>query len=121
MTARPDRADSKDSTEKAEPTENSEAKEPTEPTDNAEPTEPMDSTEPRDPIDRNESCDHSDHRDEPGPGNSLRMISSWRAVFSMAPRRWRAVVAGAHGGPAGRYDRLRYEAEILSFIVGAMS
>jgi oligopeptidase B len=28
--------------------------------------------------------------------------------------------AGAHAGPAGRYDRLRYEAEILSFIVDAV-
>jgi oligopeptidase B len=27
--------------------------------------------------------------------------------------------SGAHVGPAGRYDRLRYEAEILAFIVGA--
>ena len=27
--------------------------------------------------------------------------------------------AGAHVGPAGRYDRLRYEAEILAFIVAA--
>ncbi len=27
--------------------------------------------------------------------------------------------AGAHVGPAGRYDRLRYEAEILSFIVNS--
>ena len=27
--------------------------------------------------------------------------------------------AGAHVGPAGRYDRLRYEAEVLAFIVGA--
>jgi oligopeptidase B len=27
--------------------------------------------------------------------------------------------AGAHVGPAGRYDRLRYEAEILAFIVDA--
>jgi oligopeptidase B len=25
--------------------------------------------------------------------------------------------AGAHVGPAGRYDRLRYEAEILAFIL----
>jgi oligopeptidase B len=29
--------------------------------------------------------------------------------------------AGAHVGPAGRYDRLRYEAEILSFIVDAVA
>jgi oligopeptidase B len=29
--------------------------------------------------------------------------------------------AGAHVGPAGRYDRLRYEAEILAFIVDAVS
>ena len=29
--------------------------------------------------------------------------------------------AGAHVGPAGRYDRLRYEAEILAFIVDAMT
>jgi len=29
--------------------------------------------------------------------------------------------AGAHVGPAGRYDRLRYEAEILAFIVTAVS
>jgi oligopeptidase B len=28
--------------------------------------------------------------------------------------------AGAHIGPAGRYDRLRYEAEILAFIVDAV-
>jgi hypothetical protein len=27
--------------------------------------------------------------------------------------------AGAHVGPAGRYDRLRYEAEILAFILTA--
>jgi len=27
--------------------------------------------------------------------------------------------AGAHVGPAGRYDQLRYEAEILAFIVTA--
>jgi oligopeptidase B len=25
--------------------------------------------------------------------------------------------AGAHTGPAGRYDSLRYEAEILAFVV----
>jgi oligopeptidase B len=29
--------------------------------------------------------------------------------------------AGAHVGPAGRYDRLRYEAEVLAFIVDASS
>jgi oligopeptidase B len=29
--------------------------------------------------------------------------------------------AGAHVGPAGRYDRLRYEAEILAFIVDAVT
>ena len=29
--------------------------------------------------------------------------------------------AGAHVGPAGRYDRLRYEAEILAFIVYAVA
>ena len=29
--------------------------------------------------------------------------------------------AGAHVGPAGRYDRLRYEAEILAFIVDAVA
>jgi oligopeptidase B len=29
--------------------------------------------------------------------------------------------AGAHVGPAGRYDRLRYEAEILAFIVQAVA
>ena len=29
--------------------------------------------------------------------------------------------AGAHVGPAGRYDRLRYEAEILAFIVAAVA
>jgi oligopeptidase B len=29
--------------------------------------------------------------------------------------------AGAHIGPAGRYDRLRYEAEILAFIVAAVA
>ena len=29
--------------------------------------------------------------------------------------------AAAHTGPAGRYARLRYEAEILSFIVTAAS
>ena len=29
--------------------------------------------------------------------------------------------AGAHVGPAGRYDRLRYEAEILAFVVTAAS
>ena len=28
--------------------------------------------------------------------------------------------AGAHVGPAGRYDRLRYEAEVLAFIVAAV-
>ena len=27
--------------------------------------------------------------------------------------------AGAHVGPAGRYDQLRYEAEIVAFIVTA--
>jgi oligopeptidase B len=27
--------------------------------------------------------------------------------------------AGAHVGPAGRYDQLRYEAEILAFILTA--
>jgi hypothetical protein len=27
------------------------------------------------------------------------------------------VGAGAHVGPAGRYDQLRYEAEILAFIL----
>jgi oligopeptidase B len=27
--------------------------------------------------------------------------------------------AGAHVGPAGRYDQLRYEAEILAFILSA--
>jgi oligopeptidase B len=29
--------------------------------------------------------------------------------------------AGAHVGPAGRYDRLRYEAEVLAFIVASVS
>jgi oligopeptidase B len=29
--------------------------------------------------------------------------------------------AGAHIGPAGRYDRLRYEAEIFLFIVDAVA
>jgi len=29
--------------------------------------------------------------------------------------------AGAHVGPAGRYDRLRYEAEVLAFIVAAVA
>jgi len=29
--------------------------------------------------------------------------------------------AGAHVGPAGRYDRLRYEAEILAFILDAVT
>jgi hypothetical protein len=182
MTARPERADSRERTEKAEPTENSDAKEPTEPTDNAEPTDPIDSTEPRDPIDRNESCDHRDHRDEPGSGNSLRMTSSWRTkacalrrtrerrhretaergqvivalldqdrrperrdqarpwVLVHEPAKWVARLratgdggtgsrllfrpehgAGAPVGPAGRYDRLRYEAEILAFIVAAVA
>jgi len=27
--------------------------------------------------------------------------------------------AGAHVGPAGRYDRLRYEAEVLAFVAAA--
>jgi oligopeptidase B len=27
--------------------------------------------------------------------------------------------AGAHVGPAGRYDKLAYEAEVLAFILGA--
>jgi oligopeptidase B len=27
--------------------------------------------------------------------------------------------AAAHAGPAGRYDRLAYEAEILAFVIGA--
>jgi oligopeptidase B len=26
--------------------------------------------------------------------------------------------AGAHVGPAGRYDKLAYEAEVLAFILG---
>ena len=29
--------------------------------------------------------------------------------------------AGAHVGPAGRYDRLRYEAEVLAFIMASVS
>jgi hypothetical protein len=29
--------------------------------------------------------------------------------------------AGAHVGPAGRYDRLRYEAEVLAFILASVS
>jgi hypothetical protein len=33
----------------------------------------------------------------------------------------RRLGAGAHVGPAGRYDRLRYEAEILAFIVDAVT
>jgi oligopeptidase B len=27
--------------------------------------------------------------------------------------------AGAHGGPAGRYDKLRYEAEVVAFVLSA--
>ncbi len=29
--------------------------------------------------------------------------------------------AGAHAGPAGRYDRMRYEAEVLAFIMTSVS
>ena len=29
--------------------------------------------------------------------------------------------AGAHAGPAGRYDRMRYEAEIMAFILASVS
>ena len=29
--------------------------------------------------------------------------------------------AGAHVGPAGRYDRMRYEAEILAFVLASVA
>jgi len=45
----------------------------------------------------------------------LRATSDGRLLFRPE------LGAGAHVGPAGRYDRLRYEAEILAFIVAAVA
>src|SRR5215471_13526382 len=95
--------------------------------------------DPRDPAIRAYMESYSPYDNVPaGPWPSLLVTGSLHdpRVLIHEPAKWVAKLraasdsrllfrpelgAGAHVGPAGRYDRLRYEAEILAFIVGAVT
>jgi oligopeptidase B len=95
--------------------------------------------DPRDPAARAYLASYSPYDNVPaGPRPDLLVTGSLHdpRVLIHEPAKWVAKLratdtadsrllfraelgAGAHVGPAGRYDRLRYEAEILAFIVAA--
>src|SRR6516225_2792248 len=97
--------------------------------------------DPRDPAIRAYMQSYSPYDNVPaGPRPSLLVTGSLHdpRVLIHEPAKWAARLratdtsgsrllfrpelgAGAHVGPAGRYDRLRYEAEILAFIVDAVT
>ena len=97
--------------------------------------------DPRDPAIRAYMESYSPYDNVPaGPRPSLLVTGSLHdpRVLIHEPAKWAARLratdtsgsrllfrpelgAGAHVGPAGRYDRLRYEAEILAFIVDAVT
>jgi oligopeptidase B len=95
--------------------------------------------DPRDPAARAYLASYSPYDNPPaGPRPGLLVTGSLHdpRVLVHEPAKWVAMLratgpgrvlfrpelgAGAHVGPSGRYDKLRYEAEVLAFIVDAVT